>query len=160
MKLRRSFTAVLAAASMLMMGVLLTGCSGSEAAADNGAAQGYTTREEAVQAATKESQQVVREIEARDGKVVIVWKNTGEKSTVPFTLGLLEQDGDNWAMTNTASVTMTDKLSGKGSYPVSDPMITYDVTPDPDAPASANHANHEQTDDWCFHWTLVPELPA
>ena len=73
-----------------------------------------------------------------------------EDASVPFTLGLVEQDGDDWKVTNTANVTMTDRFSGKGSYPVADPMITYDVTPEADDPVSANHANHEEANDWCF----------
>lgn len=160
MKLKRLFAAVLAAASLLTMSAVLSGCGSDSKDADDAQAASYTSQEEAVQASTKESQEVVKEIEAREGKVVVVWANTAEDASVPFTLGLVEKDGDSWKVTNTASVTMTDKFSGKGSYPVNDPMITYDVTPEEDDPVAANHANHEVANDWCFHWTLVPELPA
>lgn len=159
MKLKRILTVALVAASALTMTLSLTGCGGKSTGDEDTAAASYTTQEEAVQAATKESQEVVKEIDAREGKVVVVWANTAEDASVPFTLGLVEQDGDDWKVTNTANVTMTDRFSGKGSYPVADPMITYDVTPEADDPVSANHANHEEANDWCFHWTLVPELP-
>lgn len=159
MKLRRLLAGVLAAVSMLTMGMMLSACGGGDSKEESSAAS-YTSQEEAVQSATKESQEVVKQIEARAGKVVVIWANTAEDASVPFTLGLVEKDGDNWKVTNTASVTMTDKFSGKGSYPVNDPMITYDVTPEIDDPVSGNHANHEQAGDWCIHWTLVPELPA
>lgn len=160
MKLKRLFAAVLVAVSMLTMGMMLSGCGGSGDSKEEAASASYTTQDEAVQAATKESQEVVKQIEAREGKVVVIWANTAEDASVPFTLGLVEKDGDSWKVTNTASVTMTDKFSGKGSYPVNDPMITYDVTPEIDDPVAGNHANHEQANDWCIHWTLVPELPA
>lgn len=159
MKLKRLFAAVLAAVSMLTMGMMLSGCGGSGDSKEDAASASYTTQDEAVQAATKESQEVVKQIEAREGKVVVIWANTAEDASA-FTLGLVEKDGESWKVTNTASVTMTDKFSGKGSYPVNDPMITYDVTPEIDDPVAGNHANHEQANDWCIHWTLVPELPA
>lgn len=160
MKLKRILALALAAAGILTMALSVTGCGGESAGEEDTADASYTTREEAVQAATRESQEVVKEIDAREGKVVVVWANTAEDASVPFTLGLVEQDGESWKVTNTANVTMTDRFSGKGSYPVADPMITYDVTPEADDPVSANHANHEEANEWCLHWTLVPELPA
>ena len=121
MKLKRILTMALVAASALTMTLSLTGCGGKSTGDEDTAAASYTTQEEAVQAATKESQEVVKEIDAREGKVVVVWANTAEDASVPFTLGLVEQDGDDWKVTNTANVTMTDRFSGKGSYPVADP---------------------------------------
>ena len=117
MRLKRLFAAVLAAVSMLTMGMMLSGCGGGGDSKEDAASAGYTTQDEAVQAATKESQEVVKQIEAREGKVVVIWANTAEDASIPFTLGLVEKDGDSWKVTNTASVTMTDKFSGKGSYP-------------------------------------------
>ena len=71
MKLKRLFAAVLAAVSMLTMGMMLSGCGGSGDSKEDAASASYTTQDEAVQAATKESQEVVKQIEAREGKVVV-----------------------------------------------------------------------------------------
>lgn len=74
MKLKRLFAAVLAAVSMLTMGMMLSGCGGSGDSKEDAASASYTTQDEAVQAATKESQEVVKQIEAREGKVVVIWR--------------------------------------------------------------------------------------
>ena len=65
MKLKRILTMALVAASALTMTLSLTGCGGKSTGDEDTAAASYTTQEEAVQAATKESQEVVKEIDAR-----------------------------------------------------------------------------------------------
>ncbi len=146
----------LLAAGMLAAVMVFTGCS------NNGDPQEkiYKTSEDAIAGMTREDQELLTQIEARDGKVIAVWNNIGEESTLPFSIALFEKDGEEWKVTDKSGVTMNDKFSGAGLYPVKDPLIDYAVSPYEDDPVAGSYANHKSAHDWAFHWTIVPELPA
>ena len=157
MKLKKMLAVVLAAASLLGATAMMSGCSSEEKDPKEAS---YTSQEDAITAVTKDTQEVAAQIEVRDNATVVVWSNLSDDASAPFTMGLLEKDGEDWKVTNTSNVTMEDKFSGKGSYPVKGPLITYAVTPSIDDPEAENYAEHKEINNWCFHWTIVPELPA
>lgn len=157
MKFRRMLQVSMVVAGILTAVMALSGCGAAED--KDPKTMEYTSWEDAVKAVTKETQTVLTEIEAREGKRIVVWENTSAEDTAPFTLGLLEKDGENWEITDTRGVTMTDSFSGGGVYPVQDGLISYAVSPSIDDPVAQNFAEHQQTENWCFHWTIVPELP-
>lgn len=146
----------LLAVGMLVAAMTFTGCTGGGDPKE----KDYKTSEEAVAAMTQEDQEVLTQIEARDGKMIVVWSNIGEEVSMPFSLGLVEKDGENWKVTDKSSAIMQDKFSGAGLYPAKDPLIDYAVSPYEDDPVAGNYANHKSAHDWAFHWTIVPELPA
>lgn len=154
MKRKRLWSLLLA--GMMLAMVTLSGCGGETDPKE----KDYKTKEDAIAAATKEEQEVLTEIEARDGKVVVVWTNLAQDASVPFSLGLIEKNGEIWKVTNTSGVTMKDKFEGSGMYPVKDGLISYAVSPYEDDPIRDSYAEHKSGNDWAFHWTIVPELPV
>ena len=146
----------LLAAGMLLAAMTLSGCGGQS----NPKEKDYKTKEDAIAAATKEEQEVLTEIEARDGKVIVVWTNLAEDASVPFSLGLVEKNDEVWKITSTNRVTMTDRFTGSGMYPAKDGLISYAVSPSEEDPIRDSYAEHKSANDWAFHWTIVPELPV
>ncbi len=143
-------------AGMLLAAMTLSGCGGESDPKE----KDYKTKEDAIAAITREDQEVLTEIEARDGKVIVVRTNLADDASVPFSLGLIEKDGEDWKITSTNGVSMTDKFSGSGMYPVKDGLISYAVSPSEDDPIRDSYAEHKSANDWAFHWTIVPELPV
>ena len=154
MKRKRLWSLLLA--GMMLAMVILSGCGGETDPKE----KNYKTKEDAIAAATQEEQEVLTEIEARDGKVIVVWNNLAEDASTPFSLGLFEQTDGNWAITSKDSVAMTDKFTGSGIYPAKDGLIDYAVSPSEDDPIRESYAEHKSAHDWAFHWTIVPELPV
>lgn len=154
MKCRRLWS--LLAAGMLLAAMTLSGCGGETDPKE----KDYKTKEDAIATVTREDQEVLTEIEARDGKVIVVWSNLANDASVPFSLGLIEKNGENWKITSTNGVSMTDKFSGSGMYPAKDGLISYAVSPSEDDPIRDSYAEHKSGNDWAFHWTIVPELPV
>ncbi|MBS5150381.1 MAG: hypothetical protein Q4A63_00245 [Butyricicoccus pullicaecorum] len=146
----------LLAAGMLLAAMTLSGCGGQSDPQE----KDYKTKEDAIAAATKEGQEVLTEIEARDGKVVVVWTNVSEDASVPFSLGLIEKSDEVWKITSTNGVTMTERFAGSGMYPAKDGLISYAVSATEDDPIRDSYAEHKSANDWTFHWTIVPELPV
>lgn len=154
MKYRKLWSLLLA--GMLLAVVTLSGCGGEADPKE----KAYKTREDAIAGVTRDNQEVLTEIEAREGKVIVVWTNLAEDASVPFSLGLLEKVGEDWKIISTNGVTMADKFSGEGMYPAKDGLISYAVSPSEDDPIRDSYAEHKSANDWAFHWTIVPELPA
>lgn len=154
MKCKRLWS--LLVAGVLLAAMTLSGCGGESDPKE----KAYKTKEDAVAAATRENQEILTEIEVREGRTVVVWTNLAEDASVPFSLGLVEKNGEEWKITDTAGVTMKDKFAGEGMYPVKDGLIAYAVSPSEDDPIRDSYAEHKSGNDWAFHWTIVPELPA
>lgn len=154
MKHRRLWS--LLVAGMLLAMVTLSGCGGEDDPNENG----YNTREDAISAVTQANQEIITQIEARDGKVIVVWSNITKDASAPFSLGLLEETDGKWKITDKDSAAMTDKFNGAGMYPTKDGLIDYAVSPSEDDPIRDSYAEHESANNWTFHWSIVPELPV
>lgn len=120
----------------------------------------YATAAEAIDAVTTQTQNFVTQIEAREGQTVVVWQNTSKDAESPFTLGLVEKDGDTWKVTDTRNAEMKGKAEGSGVYPAQDGLITYAISLNEDDPIAENFGEHMEVGDWWLHWTIVPALPA